>query len=61
MFFFCCLEKEHLLFSLLDIFREIYFSLARVICTPVCDFGVNLLQTELTASMNRGDGSIHIN
>jgi hypothetical protein len=23
-----------------------------VICTPVCDQGVNLLQTELTASMN---------
>jgi hypothetical protein len=43
-----------LLFSLLYIFREIYFSLARVICTPVCDLGVNLLQTELTASMNYG-------
>jgi hypothetical protein len=60
LFFFCYVEKERLLVFITLIFREIYFSLARVICTPVCDLGVNLLQTELTASMNVGSSCMFL-
>jgi hypothetical protein len=57
--FFFCSEKEGLLFSLHSIFSEMYSSLGRVICAPVCDLGVNLVQTELTASMNYGSQLNH--